>query len=340
MPGQHLDDLSRIGAAVDLANSSGGRAIELVNDAYGDGTAERLAASGAPRTVGMLANEIDRSARQLALEQFERSRGGQRRSEGDVLGLAASYARVGSAGHPAELANQPGRDSREIELARFEGRYAHICGQADAYGRCASQLHEAGCSHVAEAGASYGATPEDSAGWRAALSRRGSQPFADADGRGWRNGRGDLASLGDHVEAMTGQRHGESPFYGDRSKRRELASVQPERVLADPSADPGSAEAYREDVPHSALATARALAAQAGLATAADAARHREAQRAEVERVKAVRAVTTSGRRHPDYGESMRDRRERLHQDVRLSNAAEPGDDLLGALPTYVAGQL
>ena len=42
----------------------------------------------------------------------------------------------------------------------------------------------------------------------------------------------------------------------------------------------------------------------------------------------------------PGSAETMRERRERLHQPVQLSNAMEPADDLFGALPTYVAGQL
>jgi roadblock/LC7 domain-containing protein len=52
------------------------------------------------------------------------------------------------------------------------------------------------------------------------------------------------------------------------SDRRELARIQRVNRVGDTSADPGSLEAYRQDMPRSTARTAARLAAQAGLAPA------------------------------------------------------------------------
>jgi len=143
-------------------------------------------------------------------------------------------------------------------LARYQGRYASICGAADDFGRCRSQFHDASCAHVQEAGASYGATPEDSQGWRTALARRAGQPAADSHDRIFLDQHGRPVTMAGHIEAATGERLGESPFYQGGSKRRELTAPQRQAVLADPSADDPSGAEF----PHATRATAAAVIAR------------------------------------------------------------------------------
>ena len=269
MPGQHMDDLSALSQAVDLANGYG-PAIELVNDGFGEGVAASLQRRGQGLQVKRLAREIGRDA-------------GRR---GDLYSMAEAYCEVGVEGHRVDLANRPGRDvSDAIELARIsDGRFARPCGAADQYGRCRRAYHDAACSHVAESAAARGATPEDSQAWQDALRRHAAVPAADADGQAWRTRRGDLATLADHVEAATGVRNRRSLFeYGPRTAanpgRPEMAAIRRENRFGDPSADPG--EAHARDVPRGTAATARAQAAQAGLSTSAGHQAQRDAWKAE-----------------------------------------------------------
>jgi hypothetical protein len=275
----YLDDLSRVSAAHDLANDDGPpTSIELVNARYGPGTAERIAARGVPHMVNALAREIDRSSRDLALKDYRASKGGNRRAEGDILGLAEAYATVGAAGSAVEAANQPGYDSHAIELARYAGEYPDLCSTADRYGRCSSRFHASERAHNTEASASRGYRPQDSAAWQGVLARHSGIPAADSLGRAFRTADGSLATFADHAEAGTGQRTRREGLFeqGPRTKdnpgRPELVSIQPQ--------GPGFSR--------STAATARAFAAQAGLATAADHQAQREAWKREHDRREAA----------------------------------------------------
>src|SRR5215469_15517942 len=63
------------------------------------------------------------TAKALAHQQYART--------GDIAELGQSYLESGGVtgtGHVLDLANSYGQDSAEIELARYQGRWAHLCG--------------------------------------------------------------------------------------------------------------------------------------------------------------------------------------------------------------------
>ncbi len=182
------------------------------------------------------------------------------------------------------------REAARLEARRREGRnserrrratYPGICGHPDAYGRCSSQYHDPSCSHCIEATAAYGGTPEASDRWRQALWRHAAVPATDSTGLAWRDQHGQPMTWAAHVEAASGQRSGRSPFVSDPSHGRELARAQRVIGVADTSADPGTPEAYAEDMPGATVATAARLAAGLGLVTSADHAAQRQAWRAQ-----------------------------------------------------------
>jgi hypothetical protein len=147
-----MDDLSRVSEAIDLSGDYD-PAIEMVNDNFGPGFAQTLAERGAGRTIPMLARQIGKQA-------YEQ--------RGDMLSMIEAYVEVGSAGHRVEAANEPGFDSREIELSRLEGDLPSLCGSADQFGRCRERFHSAACAHSAESTAAL-STPEDAQAWRTVL---------------------------------------------------------------------------------------------------------------------------------------------------------------------------
>jgi hypothetical protein len=203
-----------------------------------------------------------------------------------------------------------------------------LCGSADQFGRCREKFHSAACSHNTE-GTGALSTPEGMQAWRTVLQRRAALPLADSNGRGWRTHWGEIATLGDHAEALTGVRrrteglfeHG--PATPGNPRPETTATIQRQ---------PGFSRGTQ--------ATAQALAAQAGLATSADSTRQRRAWQDEHQRRVADRAVRTRAPSHPDLGESMRERRERMRQPVQLSNAHHDHELLHGELPVFTYGQL
>ncbi len=297
--GRRMDDLSRVSEAIEFSNDGYSPVTERVDGRYGIGFSQQLRERGAGRMIGAMARETGRQAAR----------------RGDHEQMYAAYIETGitGSGSAADMANQPGRDSCDaIELGRYTGEYPALCGPADAYGRCASQFHDMGCSHSVEGALARGETPEASDRWRQALKRGAGQAMIDADGRVWRDQHGNLVTARGHIEALTGQRAGRSPFVSDPSHGRELTAPQRVNRVRDTSADPGSPEAFATDMPGATVARAARLAAGLVLATSADHASQRQAWRAEEARRTAERDRRTGGRVHMDYGESPRERAQRL----------------------------
>jgi hypothetical protein len=264
------------------------------------------------RTDGMVARHLGRMAA----------------ARGDWEECFARYCEspVTGSGSAVDMANQPGQDAFPIELSRYEGEIPALCGRPDSFGRCAERYHAASCSHVAESATST--STQGVAAFNAVLSRRSRMPHADADGRIWRRHDGGLATLTDHVEAMSGVRRRTEGLFeaGPRTKdnpgKPELVSIQPQ--------GPGFLRSTQ--------ATARRLAAQARLTTSADHARQRRAWRDEHARREAAAGPQSRRLNHPDYrwGPLQREREERQaqasRQPLQFSMTDETGEDLLGPL--------
>jgi len=321
----HLDDLSRVTAALEFSND-GPSSIDLVNDTFGPGTAERLAENGVPHMIAKLANQIDREARQEALETYRRSRGGSRRAMGDVYSLMESYSKIGARGHAVEAAHESGYDSNAVELSRFMGDIPDTCGPRDALGGCSAPYHDPGCFHVAQSAAST--SPDGVAAYNAALARKAQQPHADELGRASRvRGDGRIATLADHLEASTGIRRRSSQF--EQGPRTSQNPGRPEAVAIEPE---GPAFSY------STLAAARALARQGGMRTSADHQAEREAWKREHARRQAAASPMSRRLNHPDYrwGELERQREQRAaaRKPVQLSQPmlADGEEDVRGPI--------
>jgi hypothetical protein len=193
-----MDDLSNAYGETDLTGYS--FAAQSVDDRHGPGFSQRLAERGVPRMIDALARDISREAHKEALKEYRKSKGGQRRAEGNVHDLMEAHAETGitGTGHKMDLANQPGEDaSRAIELARYTGDLAGPCSAADAYGRCSARYHETSCSHVAEGAAARAGSPQDAQGYLGVLQRYARTPLPDAEGRGWRTTDGLPATASD-----------------------------------------------------------------------------------------------------------------------------------------------
>jgi len=157
-------------------------------------------------------------------------------------------------------------ERREREAARLEAQRA--------YGRRSEKLRRAldkapttaeryanGEAEMFKAtSAAYYAAHVDSQAWRDVLARRASMPIADQHGRVAVDETGQPMTATGHIEAASGERQGEGPWLGNRSRRRELVSPQRQHVVGDPPAD----SPYSTQIPASASVTAAALIAQAG----------------------------------------------------------------------------
>jgi hypothetical protein len=184
--GEVLDELLAEDEALERWAEDGDPAIDSVLNAWladpadmpylddlsnGDGGEIDLTALDFTEVIELAQQRRDQAMVRTRMTRMVGLDGWQRR--GDMVGLMEAYLEAGTGGHRVELANAPGPDvSRQIELARATtGRYASICGAADAFGRCSAQFHAAECSHVAESAASRAGTPEDAAAWQGVLRR-------------------------------------------------------------------------------------------------------------------------------------------------------------------------
>jgi hypothetical protein len=300
---------------VDLTGYAYEPAADRVDASYGPGVSDRLRERGAGRMIGAMAREVGRQAAR----------------RGDIYEMCEIYAETGisGSGHAIDLANQPGSDSFQIELARYEGDLPGLCGRPDSFGGCSERYHASSCAHNVQAAASRAATPADAGAWQGVLHSRSQEIAVDSEGRAFRNGQGEIANMSDHFRASSGIRPRRSVFEpGPKTATNpgpmEKASIQP--------ADPGFSRSTR--------AAARAFAAQAGMRTSADDARQREASRAGIAGARADLDRRTAGRVHPDYsGETMRERAERVKAQaqarpaLQFSNYAEDvyGEDVFSA---------
>ena len=255
---------------------------------------------------------------------------------GDFPALAAAFAEVGP-GQNLVAQFSGGLDNSTIELGRLSGEYPSVCSETpDDFGRCRSQYHSLGCSHVAEAEAAYGATPEASDAWRGILSQHSDLPMQDSDGRVWEDRSGQPMRAVDHFEAATGQRQGEGVWLGDRARRRELRKPAPSYSWGDPdSGTPG------RPFPGHAVAQ-QVIAEDARLQPP------RPQPRVGRNFTQAEDMALARKLSHPDFdGETTRERNARIraHQPragmVSLSNGPAGDDELLcGELPRYTHGML
>lgn len=180
------------------------------------------------------------------------------------------------------------------------------CGTADDLGYCRERFHAPGCGSAA--------TPDITEALRPQLADIALRPHIGADGQVTFDRRfGSPMTLTDHIEAATGQRLGDASLWeSHRGQRRELAA--PLRTSPYPAVT---------------VATATALAAQAGISTPADTAVQRAAAVREHDR----QAARLRGPRHADYTEHASPAR-------RAVELAQFGDEPLhGSLPVYTGAR-
>lgn len=188
------------------------------------------------------------------------------------------------------------------------------CGPApDGY--CMNRYHEHGCGSAA--------TPDIVEQLKPQLEMMAARPHLGPDGQPWLDQEyGSPMTLLDHVESQLGVRLGDASLWeSHRGQRRPLAQAQRPLVHGNPD-DP---DAVPLPFPADTMATAAALAAQAGISTSADA----QAQQAAWVREHDRQAARYRGPRHMDWQEHTAPAR----QAIQLSQVGdEPWN---GSLPVY-----
>lgn len=191
------------------------------------------------------------------------------------------------------------------------------CGPADEYGYCMNRHHAIGCGSTADTFVAELLRPQ-----MADLAQR---PHLDEYGLPWIDAEfGSAMTLTDHIEAATGIRLGDAAPYAVRPRRELITAARPQ-VYGDPD-DP---DAVPLPFPEDTMATAAALAAQAGIQTPADA----QAQRAAWVYENTRQTARIRPPQHPDY------RADLSNPAPRETRLAQFGDEPWnGSLPVYMAG--
>jgi hypothetical protein len=319
------------------ANLSGEQAMAINLASYmeqqgnlGD-AAELYQASGNYAAVErMIGLATEREQVRMSQDQAETGRRGS-----PEIRLANALARIGNGtyvqGSPLVDLGSTSQAARELAARRWRNADPAAavtpgapCGHIDDTGRCGARYHDAGCSALADQETAQALI---SSGTYARIATLPASPA----------GTGTLA---DHVEALTGQRIRRDGLFETGQGPRPLFAPERRRVVGDPD-DPAP---YPDLIPAASAKAAAAVIAQDGrLARRPSASQRRIAalttRMAGASRLPQPADIARARRPgHPDYGESTRERNERLHRPVTLVQAGDPDDGLHGAQPAYRLG--